>query len=216
MVKEFIDLSVPMKSLDTAVFPGYPQPLKSTYTTVRDEGYASYLWIFAEHTGTHVDSPAHFFPNSFSIDRVPLEKYVGPGVVLDFSKKPPMYSITKDNVVTEIKATGRKVGKGWILLFYTGYTAKSKTDEWMKHPELSEEACRYLADLQVNAIGFDAPSPDHQPFPGHKILLPKVIGIFENLTNLERLLGIDFIFVGAPIKLYEGSASPVRAFAMLF
>ncbi|MFI5421534.1 MAG: cyclase family protein, partial [Nitrososphaerales archaeon] len=80
----------------------------------------------------------------------------------------------------------------------------------------SEEASRYLVDLQVNAVGFDAPSPDHPPFPAHKILLPHSIGVYENLTNLEKLLGRKFFFVGAPLPLTGGSASPVRALAIVF
>ncbi|MGI0080923.1 MAG: cyclase family protein, partial [Nitrososphaerales archaeon] len=104
---------------------------------------------------------------------------------------------------------------GWILLFYTGYTEKDRTNDWMEHPELSDDACRYIAELGVNAIGFDAPSPDHSPFPAHKILLPKVISVYENLANIHKVLGKSFTFVGLPLALAGGTASPVRAIAIL-
>lgn len=211
-----IDLSVPMKSMDTPVYPGYPQPLRATFTTVRDNGYASFLWSFVEHSSTHVDSPGHFSTGSPMIDEVPLSKYVGRGLVLDFSKAGPRYSITADDISSSLAKTGRSVGKGWMILFYTGYSGKSSTDEWLEHPELSEGACNYLVELEVDAVGFDAPGPDHQPFLAHKILLPKLISIYENLTNLDQVLGKDFIFVGAPLKLVGGSASPCRALALLF
>ncbi len=216
-IKEIVDLSVPLKSLDTPVFPGYPQPLKAPFTTVRDQGYSSFVWIFVEHTSTHVDSPAHFFDQGATVDRVPISKYVGRGVVLDFSKKPPRYSLTKEDVAEAIShsVSDEKVGRGWVLLFYTGYTEKSRSPDWLDHPELSEEACNFIASLGVNAVGFDAPSPDHPPFPAHKILLPKMISVYENLTNLDKLLGKRFLFFGAPIALAGGSASPVRAFAIL-
>jgi len=214
--KAIIDLSVPMKSLDTPVFPGYPQPLRSSFTTIRDNGYASFIWSFVEHTSTNVDSPAHFEEGAMTIDKVPISNYVGQGLALDFAKRSPRYSITKKDIETEIARTGRKVGPGWMLLFYTGYSEKSRTEEWMDHPGLSEAASKYIAELGVNAIGFDAPGPDREPFSAHKILLPKSIGIYENLANLDKLLNKDFLFVGAPLMLVGGSASPVRALALVF
>jgi arylformamidase len=215
-IKEVIDLSVPLKSLDTPVFPGYPQPLRSIYTTVGKEGYASFVWMFAEHTSTHVDSPAHFFEGALTIDQVPLRKYVGPGIVLDFKSKPHNYDITEEDIKSALNIVGQKSFSGWMILFHTGYTDKATTPEWMEHPTLSEGACKYLIDLQVNAVGFDAPSPDHPPFPAHKILLPQKIGVYENLWNLDKLNGKKFLFVGAPLSLYGGSASPVRALALVY
>lgn len=216
-IRRVVDLSVTIKSQDTPVFPGYPQPLRTNMTTLRDNGYLSYFWSFVEHTATHVDAPAHFVEGAPTVDAVPLSTYVGQGLVLDFSNKPPRYSIRKEDIEEALKSSGleRSVGPGWVLLFYTGYTAKSRDKDWMDHPELSEEACKYIVTLRVNAIGFDAPSPDHDPFPAHKILLPKGMGNYENLNNLGELLGKRFLFVGAPLALFGGSASPVRAIAIL-
>jgi arylformamidase len=217
-IKEVVDLTVPMKSLDTPVYPGYPQPISSPFTTLRDNGYASFIWIFVEHSATHVDSPAHFSQGSPTIDQVPLTKYVSQGVVLDFSHKGSRYRITEKDIAEGIEEQGLsgKVGPGWVLLFMTGYSSKSRSPEWLDHPELTSEACNYIVKLNVNAIGFDAPGPDHSPFPAHKILLPNIIGIYENLANLEKLVGKKFLLIGAPLALYGGSASPVRAFALVF
>jgi kynurenine formamidase len=215
--KKIVDLSVPFKSQGTHVFPGYPMPLRSTMTTIRDDGYYSSVWTFVEHSGTHVDAPGHFLQGAQSIDKVPLDTYVGKGVVLDFRGRRPNYSITKRDIESGLKKKGLKgkVGPGSILLFHTGYTKKAGTKRWLEHPELSNEACRYITSLKVNAIGFDAPSPDHAPFPAHKILLPKGIALFEGLANLDKVADKDFLFVGAPLPLVDGSASPTRAFAML-
>jgi len=215
-IREVVDLSVPMKSLDTPVYPGYPQPLRSSYTTVAKEGYASFVWTFAEHTSTHVDSPAHFYDNALTIDQVPLNRYVGPGVVLDFRNKGTNYEITRDDIEDSLQKLGVKLPEKSILLFLTGYTDKSTTSEWMEHPTLSGEASKYIVSLKVNAVGLDTPSPDHPPFPAHKILLPEKIAVYENLWNLDKILGKDFYFVGAPLRLFGGSASPVRPLALVF
>ncbi len=213
--KEIIDLSVPMASLDTPVYPGYPQPLRAIFTTIRDNGYASFVWTFVEHSSTHVDSPAHFVEGMPSIDKVPLDRYVGRGIVLDFSNKPARYPITRNDIVSMLEKSGRKAGPGYVLLFYTGYSSKSRTKEWLDHPELSEDACKYIVELGVNAVGFDAPGPDHEPFAAHKTLLPKMIGIYENLANLDKVLGKEFLFVGTPLALKGGSASPCRPVALI-
>jgi kynurenine formamidase len=215
--KEIVDLSVPMKSLGTSVFPGYPMPLKSTMTTLADTGWASYLWVLVEHSGTHVDAPAHVVEGALPVDKVPLNSYIGRGAVLDLRGKPPHYSITKDDLLGEIRKKGLdgKVGPDWVLLLCTGWTGKTGTPQWLEYPELSQDASQYIAGLGVNAVGLDSPSPDYAPLPAHKVLLSKGIAIFENLTNLEKVMGREFIFLGAPLPLVDGSASPVRAFALV-
>ena len=215
--KEIVDLSVPMKSQDTAVFPGYPMPFKSTMTTLKDTGWLSYLWVFVEHSGTHVDAPIHVMDGGTPVDRVPLGTYIAQGVVLDLTSKKPKSVITDADITDGLKRGGLtgKVGQGWILLLHTGWTAKAGTPQWLEYPELSVPACEAIVKLGVNAVGLDSPSPDYAPLPSHKVLLAKGIGIFENLTNLDKVSGKDFIFVGAPLPLVDGSASPVRAFALL-
>ncbi len=224
IIKQVVDLSLPIESLSTAVYPGYPQPVKSAFTTIPENGYRSYIWSFVDHASTHVDSPAHLFKDGQTIDKILISRYVGNGVVLDFSKKAPKYSIGREDVVKAIQAAGKKdVGPGWVLLFYTGYTSKAGSPEWLDYPELSEEAAKFIASKDVNAIGFDAPSPDRgeissgmlSGFAAHKTLFPKEIAIYESLNNLDKLLNKEFLFVGAPLRLVGGSASPVRALAVV-
>ena len=102
------------------------------------------------------------------------------------------------------------------MLFHTGYDKRAGTPDWFNHPGLDEFRARYLADRDVNAVGIDAPSIDHEPFPGHRTLLPKGIVIYENLTNLRELLDEKgFQFIGIPLRRVNGSASPVRAIAIV-
>jgi len=211
-VKEVVDLSMQIKSLSTPVFPGYPMPLKANYTTVRENGYFSNIWMFAEHTATHVDSPSHFLEGGETVEKLNAVSFIGEGLVLDFSKVKPRYEITAD----DIKKKGKnRLKNASILLFYTGYTDKAGEKDWMDHPVLSDGACDEIIKLKLKAVGFDAPSPDRAPFNAHKKLLPKKIVIFENLSNLDSLLNRNFIFVGLPLPLAGGSASPVRAVAII-
>jgi kynurenine formamidase len=190
--------------------------MKTTFSSLND-GPLTYAWVLVDHTGTHLDAAAHFCKGGSTVDQLPISRCVGPGVVLDFSNVPPRFSIEKKDIVKALGDSGKieKIGPGWVLLFYTGYTSKAKTTEWLNHPELSEEACQFIVETGVSAIGFDAPSPDHPPFPAHGILLPKGIVNYENLANLEKVLNRDFIFVGPPLNLVGSTGSPIRAIAMI-
>jgi len=212
-----IDLSVPLASLSSPVYPGSPLPVRSTFMTIEESGFQSNVWTFEEHTGTHVDAPAHILPSGPTIDEISLSRYVGRGVVLDFSSHPAKGTIEKQDVVRglEDEGLGDITKSDWVLLFYTGYTGRFGTPTWMDNPVLSSETCAFLARLKVKAIGIDAASPDREPFPAHKLLLPKGVAIYENLVNLERLVHKRFVFVGVPLPLVRGTASPVRAFAIL-
>lgn len=211
-----IDLSTPLISLKTPVYPGTPQPIRSAFLTFEESGFSSNLWTLEEHTGTHVDAPAHVVPKGKSIDRISLSSYVSRGIVLDFSSHRSK-SIGDHDILKRLgrKGMGAQLGRGWVVLFYTGYTRKFGTPAWMRAPGLNRKACEFLGNVGVKAIGFDAASPDHSPFPAHKLLLRQGIALYENLANLEKVLHKKFIFVGAPLPLVGGTASPVRAFALI-
>jgi kynurenine formamidase len=122
--KRIVDLSVPMKSQGTAVFPGYPMPFKATMTTLKDTGWLSYLWVFVEHSGTHVDAPIHVLEGGTPVDKVPLGTYIAWGAVLDLTTKEPKSSINDVDIASGLKKSGLqgKVGKGWVLLLQTGWS----------------------------------------------------------------------------------------------
>ncbi|MGI0081277.1 MAG: cyclase family protein, partial [Nitrososphaerales archaeon] len=62
--------------------------------------------MFAEHSSTHVDSPAHFFEGSLTVDKVPVNRYVSHGAVLDFTDKPKRYSITREDIRSRLEKGG--------------------------------------------------------------------------------------------------------------
>lgn len=215
--EEVIDLSVPLASLNSPVYPGSPLPVKSTFLTIEETGFQSNLWVFEEHTGTHVDAPAHILAEGDSVEEMSASRYVGPGVVLDFSACRPKSVLKRRDMINAMREIGLEDHRmpGSILLLYTGYTSKFGTSSWLDNPVLGTEACHFIAGLKPKAIGIDAASPDREPFPAHKLLLPMGISIYENLTNLNLLLHRDFLFVGASLPLVGGTASPVRALALV-
>jgi len=208
-----VDLTLPL-SQETRVFPGYPRPVIHKWATFHEDGYYANFLFLVEHSGTHMDSPAHFVPGAPTIDQLPPSKWIGRAVVLDFTHKAPGEAVGEDEVAEALDRAGVRPGPGWYVLFAFGWD-RVDDEKWLRYPYLSDEAARYLARLGIEGIGLDTPSPDYQPFMVHKILLPQGAVIIENMAGLTGLAGREFTLIVTPLKIAGGSASPVRALALL-
>jgi len=185
-----VDLTLEL-SEETPVYPEDPRVEVRKWTTIEKDGYYMNALFLGEHSGTHVDAPAHFVPSGKTIDQIPLERFIGRGVVIDVS------SLDRSIKAKDITKSAE------VMLFYTGG----------RGIYLSEEGAKYLVGLGVKGVGIDAPSIGD--FNTHRVLLSNGIVIFENLINLQKLIEKEFTFFGAPLKIKKGSGSPIRAFAII-
>ena len=184
--------------------------------SIEGSGFYANVVEFVEHIATHVDAPAHFISGGATIDEVPLDRFVGKGVVIDVTDSRPREVITLDKVLPRIRELGVELGSDWIVLFETGYSKYAGTERWFDHPGIGRDVAEFLASVGVKAVGTDAPSIDREPFEAHKVLLSRGIPIYENLANLDLVKSRPgFLFIGLPLKIVKGSASPVRAVAIL-
>ncbi|AFL95722.1 putative Cyclase [Thermococcus cleftensis] len=186
-----VDLSVPI-SEDTSVYPDDPPVSVRLWAVIDRDGYYMNVLKMGEHTGTHVDAPAHFVPDGKTIDEMPLERFMGEGLVLDVRNGDGKIRLD------EIPDSGYY---DRIVLFLTGGR------------ELSPEVALFLVAEGVKAVGTDAMSIGDEAV--HRILLSEEVPIFENLVNLDSLIGRRFTFVGLPLRIEGGSGSPVRAVAII-
>jgi len=86
---------------------------------------------------------------------------------------------------------------------------------YSNYPVFDKELVDYLAKQKVKMIGIDWPSPDHEPYPMHQILLKNNILILENLTNLDLLLSEPaFEIFAFPLKI-NADSSIVRVVARI-
>jgi hypothetical protein len=72
------------------------------------------------HSTTHIDAPWHYGPTSggtraATIDEMPLEKCIGPGVVLDLTHKADDDAITPADLETALAKTGAKLDERTIV-----------------------------------------------------------------------------------------------------
>lgn len=195
--------------------------------------YSAYAFATPEHGGTHLDAPVHFAEGAAPVERVPLERLVGPAVVLDVTTQAaadPDYRLTAADVEAFERAHGT-VPAGTIVLLRTGWSARwgdrkayfgddTPGDATRLHfPAFGEDAARLLVEQRdVAALGVDSPSVDHGPsqdFAVHRVGAARGVPNFENLTDLDRLPPTGAIVFALPMKIEGGSGAPLRAVALV-
>jgi len=184
-------------------------------------GFSARNLLISEHGGTHSDGVWEYNPNGPTIDEMPLEYFWGSAICLDLSHiRYPNYIEPRD-LESALEISGQSIRKGDIVLLYTGHhnrnfgTEKFQTD----YSGLSYDAAKWLAENGVVNIGVDAPAidltPDDTDFSAHLVCGKYNITNTENLCNLDLVANKRFLYIGLPLKIREGTGSPIRAVALV-
>jgi kynurenine formamidase len=233
--KKIIDMTYPF-SRDTLHWPtAKPFQLDKVSEGRTAEGYwySSYNYSGSEHVGTHLDAPFHFAEGRWTTEQIPLERTIGPGVIVDVRRKAelePDYLVKVEDILSWEKRYSR-LPNGAIVLAYTGwgkYWGDRKryfgADEPgnvsdLHFPGFSREAAEFLVkQRRVKAVGIDTPSIDHGPsrdFLAHRVFGEANVPIFENVASLERMPAKGATVFAIPMKIKGGSGAPLRIFALL-
>jgi len=203
-----VDLSQPVDA-GTPVFPG-DGPVR--VTTVGQTSMNVSRIDLSVHTGTHMDAPFHFFHDAEAIDRIALDRCVGPARLIDLRGIAVGGEIRRGHI--EARATAPLGAHAAIL--HTGWSKQWGAPHYFSdHPCLAADAAQFLVDCGVQLVGVDMPSVDRAPYPAHQILLRAGVPIVENLANLEAIGADLFQLLVLPLKLAGRDGSPVRAVAMV-
>ena len=216
-MREVIDLSIGVDD-GTPTYPGDPQPRLCAASTIADSGFNVLRVDIGSHTGTHVDAPYHFLESGARIDELPLERFVGPGAVVDVSHLGPRQPILWQDI--ERHADGFE--DGVIVLLRTGWSRFLHSPRYFAHPFLDADACEEVLARGVRAIGIDAMSLDATPtgaverdaFPCHDSISRAGGVIVENLANLAAVDFPEPLVSVLPLRLVGGDGAPTRAVAM--
>jgi arylformamidase len=214
------------------VFPAHPSvAIDATARTHERDGYFLQLLTLGEHTGSHVDAPAHAVASmgERTIDRYPPERFIAPYVKYDVSRHAPgPGDLVTRATLEEIEARdGLELQTGDIAIIQFGwdryFTPENDDAEarlwWVRNaPGLSADACDHLAERGVSAVGSDTATCDTAVVDGvitsavghTRAFLPAEILIFETLIGLDAAPARG-IFVGLPLRIRGGSGSPIRA-----
>jgi kynurenine formamidase len=240
---QVIDLTQPLGP-DTPVIDLPPifaaSPGLSIETISRyDEGGPAWYWNtirLGEHTGTHFDAPAHGItgrdlPDN-TTDRIPARRFVGPACVLDCSAEAaadPDFLLTRAHVLAWEAAHGRIAPGSWLLL-RTDWSKRQGREEFLNlradgshTPGFQPDCMRFLAQerdilgVGVETVGTDAgQAGGFDPmFPAHNMMQGSGRFGLASLTNLDQLPPTGAVMIAAPLKIVNGSGSPLRVLALV-
>lgn len=192
---------------------------------------------FIFHIGTHCDAPIHYGPSSEgkparTIDQLPLEEFIGDGVILDMRHKEPRSGISVEDLQKALADMNYTIKPRDIVLIMTGYDKHIYTEKYLRdQPGMTGEATEWLIDQGVKLMGIDAYTFDRPfgamvedvksgnksaLFPAHFMGRKKEYYHIEKLANLDAVpVRHGFKFCAFPIKVKGGTAGSVRAVAMV-
>jgi kynurenine formamidase len=238
-----VDLTQPLEPATPiiALPPQFAQCAPFSMTEVSrydDRGPAWYWNDFAcnEHTGTHFDAPVHWvtgkdYPNN-ATHSIPVDKFIGPASVIDASgeaAKNPDFLMTVDYIEKWEAKHGRIPAGSWVLV-RTDWSKRKDPKEFLNmhddgahtpgwHPECVPflAKTRDVRGVGVETVGTDAgQSYKFDPaFPCHSLMHGSNKFGLASLINLDLLPPTGAIIIAAPLKIVNGSGSPLRVLALI-
>ena len=113
------DASLPRRDTDV---PGCPPASRQTHVTVPVNGFYGQIWNFWEHTGTHLDVPAHFIVGGRTTPQLTLDELMAPIAVIDISERAarnPDTVVTTDDLRRYERGHG-KIKRGSLVAMNSG------------------------------------------------------------------------------------------------
>lgn len=214
--------------------PGVSLDVISRYD---DKGPAWY-WntlSLGEHTGTHFDAPVHWItgkdlPDN-TCDTIPVGRFVGPACVIDVSEQvaqDPDFLLAPDHLAAWEEKHGRIPAAAWVLL-RTDWSKRSGAEDFLNvaedgphSPGFHAETSALLAnDRDVLGVGVETVGTDagqaggfEPPFPNHTTMHGAGKFGLASLCNLDLLPPTGAVVIAAPLKIVDGSGSPLRVLAI--
>ena len=218
---------------------GQAWPFRIEEVSRYDERGPAWYWnnfSCSEHTGTHFDAPIHWISGRHlpdgSTDTISARNFIAPACVLDCSRQAATdadFLLTVGFLRNWEKRYGRIPRGSWVLMRTdwskrTDPVAYQNLDETGQHtPGPDTEAVRFLVDERqvlgfgTEAIGTDAGQAYHlrPPYPCHYYMHGSGRYGLQCLTNLDLLPAIGSVVIAAPLKIKQGSGSPLRVLALV-
>jgi kynurenine formamidase len=218
---------------------GQAWPFRIEEVSRYDERGPAWYWnnfSCGEHTGTHFDAPIHWvsgkdLPNN-AVDSIPPERFVGPAFVLDCSEesgKDADFLLTVDWIKKWEKKHGRISPRSWVLM-RTDWSKRTDPVEYQNYDETGQhtpgpdvEAVKFLVNERdvlgfgTESIGTDAGQAYHlrPPYPCHTFMHGAGRYGLQCLTNLDKLPPTGAVVFAPPLKIRQGSGSPLRVLALV-
>lgn len=203
-----------------------------------DEKGPAWYWntlTMGEHTGTHFDAPVHWVTGKDlaenACDTIPARRFVGPACVIDVTREVaanPDFLLTPAGVEAWETRYGKIPAGAWVLL-RTGWSKRTGAAAVLNvgpdgphSPGFDADTSRLLAhDRDVLGVGVETIGTDagqagtfNPPFPNHTIMHGAGKFGLASLCNLDQLPATGAVVIAAPLKIVNGSGSPLRVIAI--
>ena len=201
----------------------------------RGPAWKGHNLTLSEHTGTHFDAPSHWIsgrdvPNG-SVDEISLDAFVGPVVVINCSEgaeKNDDFELTPE-VIQKWEAEHGIIPSGAWVLMRTDWSKRSGAEylnmreDGPHSPGPTPDGIKFLIDQRdirgfgTETVGTDAGQGSHYvpPYPAHYFLHGAGKYGLQCLANLDQLPPTGAILLAAPLKIKNGTGSPLRVLAMI-
>lgn len=214
--------------------PGVTMEVISRYDDKGPAWYWNTLHL-GEHTGTHFDAPVHWITGkdraNNTTDTIPARQFIGPACVIDVSSEVARYEdfiLTREHVQAWEGSNGKIPRGAWVLL-RTDWSKRdgraaflNAREDGPHSPGWHPDCLRFLAHerdvlgVGVETVGTDAGQAGgfEPPFPAHNIMHGAGKLGLASLRNLDQLPPTGAVLIAAPLKIVNGSGSPVRVVAL--
>ena len=189
-----------------------------------------------EHTGTHFDAPIHWvsgkdLPNN-SVDTIDPAHFIAPVCVVDCTKEVAADQdfILKRKHLEDWEAKHGRIPAGsWVFLrsdwrkVVSSDNPKNMREDGAHHPGPDAECVQFMVkDRDVLGFGTECVGTDHgqafhfdPPLPCHLYMHGAGKYGLQCMTNLDKLPPTGAVIFSAPLKIEEGSGSPLRVLALV-
>lgn len=205
-----------------------------------DENGPGWYWnnfTCSEHTGTHFDAPAHWGSgrehHENTVDTINPAAFIGPAVVVDASREvaeDPDWILSIDYLESWEKQHGKIPENAWVL-FRTDWSKKADDgvaflnmrEDGAHTPGPAQATVEWLIDARnVRGFGVETINTDAGqsyawpvPYPCHTLMHGANKYGLQCLTNLDQLPTRGAVIIAAPLKIEQGSGSPLRVLALV-
>jgi kynurenine formamidase len=194
-------------------------------------------WLkIGEHSGTHFDAPVHWITGrdykNGSTDTIAPKNFVAPVCVIDCSrqvKKNPDFLLTVDHVKAWEAEHGRIERGSWVVMRTDWYKRNGSEKDFLNadengphSPGPTAETIQFLLKRGIigwgsETVGTDAGSAGGMtpPFPAHNLMHKANRYGLASLCNLDKLPPKGAVIIAAPLKIRNGTGSPLRVLALV-
>jgi arylformamidase len=198
--------------------PDLPLPRIDITRSVMTDGYSLEEMELCTHVGTHMDAPSHVFETGHAIDGFAVDRFHGPGVVVDLRDLAEQQPIDADVLASRAQIDQQ----GSIVCLFTGWGAfRSRTARYADgSPWLDESGARWLvvqgaAGVAIDHFSIAGRGPAEKVIPAHEALLGAGVWIVEEALFPEELLGAGaWRIVALPWRIAGVSGAPTRMIAI--